>query len=252
MNKLIGVIGGTGLDNPELFLPEAESFPDTPFGKPSSPLRTGVLKGSGTRIVLLARHGLEHTIPPHRVNYRANLYALHKAGCTQIVASACCGSLQDQFGPGSLVVPDQFIDFTRQRRSTFFDRFEPGDMRHQVMAQPFAQPVRQALLEACRTCGIEARDGGCIVTIEGPRFSTKAESRMFRLLGGDLINMTIATECILANEIGLPYGVVAMVTDYDSWSEEHPALTLEELLAVLASNSGKFTRVLAEALKHPV
>lgn len=150
------------------------------------------------------------------------------------------------------MVPDQFIDFTRQRPSTFFDRFEPGDMRHQVMAQPFAQPVRQALLEACRTCGVEAHDGGCIVTIEGPRFSTKAESRMFRLLGGDLINMTIATECILANEIGLPYGVVAMVTDYDSWSEEHPALSLEELLAVLASNSDNFTRVLAEALKHPV
>ncbi|MBQ1419863.1 MAG: MTAP family purine nucleoside phosphorylase, partial [Desulfovibrio sp.] len=115
MNKLIGVIGGTGLDNPDLFLPEAESFPETPFGKPSSPLRTGVIKGSDTRIVLLARHGLDHTIPPHRVNYRANVYALRKAGCTQILASACCGSLQDQFGPGSLVVPDQFIDFTRQR-----------------------------------------------------------------------------------------------------------------------------------------
>ena len=252
MNKLIGVIGGTGLDNPELFLPESEAFPDTPFGKPSSPLRTGVLKGSGTRIVLLARHGLQHTIPPHRVNFRANVYALKQAGCTQIVASACCGSLQDRFGPGSLVVPDQFIDFTRQRASTFFDRFEPGCLRHQVMGQPFAQPVREALLKAASACGIEAHDGGCIVTIEGPRFSTRAESRMFRLLGGDLVNMTIATECILAAEIGLPYGVVAMVTDYDCWSDEHPALTLEDLLRVLAENSGKFTRVLAEALKHPV
>lgn len=249
MSKLIGVIGGTGLDNPAFFTAEKELAPRTPYGRPSSPLRVGRLRGSDARIVLLARHGLQHTIPPHRVNFRANLYALKEAGCTHVVASACCGSLQEEYGPGAFVVPDQFIDFTRGRKSTYFDRFAPGDVRHQPMADPFSQELREAFLKAAEHCGIKAHDGGTIVTIEGPRFSTRAESRMFRVLGGDLINMTIATECILANELGLPYGVMAMVTDYDSWSEVHPPLDLDELWRVLGENVDKFTEVLIDALK---
>ena len=166
-----------------------------------------------------------------------------------MVASACCGSLQEEYGPGAFVVPDQFIDFTRGRKSTYFDHFALGDVRHQPMADPFSQELREAFLKAAEHCGIKAHDGGTIVTIEGPRFSTRAESRMFRVLGGDLINMTIATECILANELGLPYGVIAMVTDYDSWSEVHPPLDLDELWRVLGENVDKFTEVLIDALK---
>lgn len=248
MASCIGVIGGTGLDKPGLFEPAGEFFPDTPYGRPSGPLRRGRLRGSGVDIVLLERHGQGHTIPPHKVNYRANIHALKACGCSHVLASAACGSLQDAHAPGSLVLPDQFIDATRHRASTFFDRFDPGVLGHTPMADPFSPQLRGLLLDAARECAIPVHDGGTIVTIEGPRFSTRAESRMYRLLGGDLINMTIATECALANEIGLPYAVLAMVTDYDSWSEEHPPLDVDELLRVFADNVDRLVRVFVAAL----
>lgn len=248
MAKRIGVVGGTGLDNPDLFTPGSETLTRTPYGLPSGPLRTGRLRGSDVEVVLLERHGEGHVIPPHKVNYRANMYALKEAGCTHVLASAACGSLRDAYAPGCLVIPDQFIDATKRREATYFDHFEPGNIGHTLMADPFSPSLRGLLTRAAASCGVAVHDGGTIVTIEGPRFSTRAESRMYRLLGGDLINMTIATECALANEIGLPYAVMAMVTDYDSWSEEHPPLDLDDLLRVFAENVDNLVKVFVTAL----
>lgn len=250
MGKCIGVIGGTGLDNPDFFVSEEEIGTGTAYGQPSSPLRKGHLKGCDTPIVLLARHGLKHTIPPHMVNDRANITALKEAGCTHILASTACGSLQDSYAPGDLAVPDQFIDFTRSRKLTFFDHFEPGAFRHTPMADPFDSSLRKMLLDSAADKGLHAHDGGTIVTIEGPRFSTRAESRMFRVLGGDLINMSVAPECIMACEAGLPYAVMAMVTDYDSWSESREPLDIAELLRVLDQNVHLLLQVFMGAIRR--
>ena len=242
MNTCIGVIGGSGLDNPDLFVPLSENEVETAYGKPSSPLRKGRLKDTDPELVLLSRHGLGHTIPPHKVNHRANIAALKEAGCTHIVATTACGSLRDDLHPGSLVVPDQFIDFTRNP-VTYFDSFSDG-VKHPAMADPFSPLVRRALLDAATECGIEARDGGCVVSIPGPRFSTRAESRMFRILGCDIINMTVAPECILAFEARIPYAAIAMVTDYDSWDEQRPALSIEDIFKVMGENVDHILQIL--------
>ena len=193
MKTCIGVIGGSGLDNPDLFVPESQSQEETAFGLPSSPLRKGRLKESDIELVLLSRHGLGHTIPPHRVNHRANIAALKQAGCTHILATTACGSLREDLHPGMLVVPDQFIDATHTP-VTFFETFAGGEIHHTIMADPFAPALRSALLASAQECGIPAHDGATLVSIAGPRFSTRAESRMYRSWGCDLINMTVAPE----------------------------------------------------------
>ncbi len=243
MGVCIGIIGGSGLDNPELFQPEREWLPEGPWGAPSSPLVRGALRGTDIELVLLSRHGRGHTIPPHRVNHRANVAALKEAGCSAILATTACGSLREELAPGSLVVPDQFIDGTHNP-VTYCDSFEGTGPRHTVMAEPFAAPLRAALLEAARECGTPAADGGTVVSIAGPRFSTRAESRMYRAMGCDIINMTVAPECILANEIGIPYAAIAMVTDYDCWNTEHPALEADEIFRVMAENVDHILRIL--------
>lgn len=243
----VGVIGGSGLDNPELFEDTGTRNVDTPWGEPSSPLHTGALRESGVELVLLARHGVGHGIPPHRLNHRANIAALKEAGCTHIVATTACGSLREDLHPGDLVVPDQFIDFT-MRRTSFFDAFENGDVRHPVAADPFSASTRAALLEAAKERGIEAKDGATLVSIAGPRFSTRAESRMYRAWGCDLVNMTVAPECSLALEAEIPYACVAMVTDYDCWDENRPALGIEEIFATMAKNVQRLLDLLTAAL----
>ena len=247
MSARIGIIGGSGLDNPELFTPIEELWPDTPFGKPASPLRTGHIKGAQAEIVLLSRHGLDHAIPPHKIDHRANMTALREVGCTHVLATTACGSLREDLHPGALVVPDQFIDFTR-RPATLFDTFEGGEARHVVTADPFDQTLRKVLLDSTTDAGLEARDGGCVVSIAGPRFSTRAESRMFRLWGCDIINMTVAPECAVANEAGLPYAAMAMVTDYDCWDRNRPAMGFEEIMAVLETNVSRILSVLVKAI----
>ncbi|HIW00633.1 MAG TPA: MTAP family purine nucleoside phosphorylase [Candidatus Desulfovibrio intestinipullorum] len=243
MKACIGVIGGSGLDNPDLFVPESQIQEETAFGLPSSPLRKGHLKESGLELVLLSRHGLGHTIPPHRVNHRANIMALKNAGCTYILATTACGSLREDLHPGMLVVPDQFIDATHNP-VTFFDTFAAGEIHHTIMADPFAPALRSALLASAQECGIPAHDGATLVSIAGPRFSTRAESRMYRSWGCDLINMTVAPECILANEAGIPYAAMAMVTDYDCWDENRPALGIEEIFAVMKDNVNHILAIL--------
>ena len=174
MNR-IGIIGGSGLDNPDILQQPSDRSVTTPYGEPSSPLRSGVI--GGVPVILLARHGREHTIPPSQVNYRANIHALREAGCTHILASTAVGSLREEIGRGDFVILDQFIDFTRQRRMTFHETFAPHAPAHTPMADPFAEPLRQMLIATCRELGIRHHPRGTVVTIEGPRFSTRAESR---------------------------------------------------------------------------
>lgn len=246
MAHKIGIIGGSGLDNPELFLHSRDLAADTPWGAPSSSLREGEI--GGVPVVLLARHGREHTIPPSQVNYRANIHALKSAGCTRILASTAVGSLREEIRRGDLVVPDQFIDFTRQRRMTFYESFAPGRPRHTAMPDPFDADLRAALIAELEALGYRHHPAGTLVTIEGPRFSTRAESRMYRVWGADIVNMSVATEAALANEVGIPYAAVAMSTDYDSWKDDEEPVTWDAIAAVAAENAHKVLTLLQRVI----
>jgi len=235
MNK-IGIIGGSGLDNPALFEHPRDIAMETPWGSPSCLLREGFI--GGVPVVLMARHGRDHSIPPTQVNYRANIWALKEAGCTHILASTAVGSLREEIGRGDLILPDQFIDFTRCRKLSYFETFEGGEPKHTAMADPFDAGLRAKMKDVLLEMGCRFHEKGTVVTIEGPRFSTRAESRMFRSWGADIINMSIATEAIMANELGIPYAAVAMSTDYDSWKEDD-AVTWEAILAVAHANAEK-------------
>lgn len=244
----IGIIGGSGLEDPQFLEASQEIDLETPYGAPSSSLLRGILRGR--EVVLLSRHGRQHTIPPSQVNNRANIWALKELGCTRILATAACGSLREEIGRGIIVIPDQFIDFTRHRAVSFYDKFEPGmeNIKHCPMADPFDIGMRRILLASARHLELCTRDGGVILTIEGPRFSTRAESRMFRVWGADVINMTVAPEAILANELDLGYAVIAVVTDFDSWREDEPPLRVEELLAVFRENVDRVTQLILDAI----
>ena len=244
--KKIAIIGGSGLENPDILEHQERRVVETPYGPPSSDLLSGTI--AGIAVVLLSRHGREHTIPPSQVNNRANLYAIRQLGCTHILATTACGSLREQIGRGELVLPDQFIDFTRRRATTFFEEFKPHEMKHTPMADPFDKQLRSLLLTTGKELNLPIHDGGCIVTIEGPRFSTRAESHMFRSWGGDLINMSTAPECILANELGIPYAAVAMATDYDSWKENETPVTWEEILEVFGKNVHNVVNLLLKVI----
>lgn len=242
----IGVIGGSGLEDPSILKEHEEITFETPYGRPSSTLLHGTL--NGTPVVILSRHGRQHTITPSMVNNQANIWALKNAGCTHILATTACGSLREDFGRGDLIVPDQFIDFTRHRPVTFFNEFESGKMKHTPMADPFDGKLRQLIIQAAGELGMTIHKKGTIITIEGPRFSTRAESRMFITWGADLVNMSTAPEAILANEIGIPYAAIAMSTDYDSWKADEIPVSWEEVLKVFGENVNKVLRLLQEVI----
>jgi 5'-methylthioadenosine phosphorylase len=244
----VGIIGGSGLENPEILKSPEEINIDTPYGTPSSPLLCGTL--DGTEITILSRHGRLHTIPPSKVNNRANIFALREVGCTHIITTTACGSLREEICRGDLVIPDQFIDFTRHRDITFFDKFEPGKMNHTPMADPFNENIRNIIISSADRIGLFIHKKGTLVTIEGPRFSTRAESRMFRLWGADLINMSIAPEVVLANELGLPYAAIAMSTDYDCWKEDEVPVSWEEVISVFNRNVGNVLRLLRAVISE--
>jgi 5'-methylthioadenosine phosphorylase len=242
----IGVIGGSGLDNPDILTNSRDEEVSTPCGAPSSPLKRGTI--GGTEVVLLARHGREHTIPPSQVNYRANIAALKAAGCSHILATTAAGSLREEIHRGDLIVIDQFIDFTKQRKMSFHESFTPHKPVHTPMGSPFDGALRKLFVEECRVLGYPFHKKGTVVTIEGPRFSTPAESRMFRLLGGDIINMSIATEAVLANEAEVPYAAIGMSTDYDSWREDEDPVTWEAIAQVFAENAQRVTTLLCAVI----
>jgi 5'-methylthioadenosine phosphorylase len=239
---MLGIIGGSGLDDPEILTNSRDERVETPWGEPHSPIRVGDI--AGTEVALVARHGRQHTVPPTAVNNRAHIRALSDLGCTAIIATTAVGSLREEIRRGDLVILDQFIDFTRLRPLTFFEEFEPGKAAHTAMADPFHRNLRNELIRGCEEAGYPFHPDGTVVTIEGPRFSTRGESKMFRSWGADVINMSIAPECALANEAGIPYAAVAMSTDYDCWKIEEEPVSWNAILEVFASNVGKVTDLL--------
>jgi 5'-methylthioadenosine phosphorylase len=242
----VGIIGGSGLDDPAILQDAKDEEVSTRWGEPSSPLRAGRIEG--VECVLLARHGRGHVLPPTHVPNRANVQALADAGCTHVLATSAVGSLRKKIRRGDLVILDQLIDFTRLRATTFHDRFEPGMAVHTPMADPFSAELRAHLVAAAKRLGIRHHAKGTVVTIEGPRFSTRAESHMFRAWGADVINMSIAPECALANEAGLPYAAVAMSTDYDCWKEDEEPVTWEQIVAIFEANVEKVVKLLVATI----
>jgi len=242
----IGIIGGSGLDNPDILQNPRDEQVGTAYGLLPSPVRIG---GIGKHTVcLVARHGREHTVPPTQVNYRAVIDTLRQLGCTAILSSTAVGSLREEIGRGDLVVLDQFIDFTRHRVVSFHERFAPHEPVHTPMADPFDAGLRALLNETCASLGIRHHKTGTVVTIEGSRFSTRAESNMFRLWGADVINMSIAPECILANEAGIPYASIAMSTDYDCWKTDEAPVTWDDILTIFRQNAQKVTDLLINTI----
>jgi 5'-methylthioadenosine phosphorylase len=243
-NKIkIGIIGGSGLDDPKILSKSSEKEIKTPFGKPSDKLTEG--KIAGKEVVLLARHGKKHQTPPSLVPFRANIWALKSVGCTHILATTACGSLKEEMKPGDFVFIDQFIDFTKQRKNTFFE----DEVVHTPMAEPFDLKMRQLLTKTAKKLKFECHSHGTIITIEGPRFSTKAESLMFRNWGADLINMSTVPEVALANELKIPYQSIAMVTDYDCWKENTESVSFELILERMKDNSKRVQELLIETIK---
>lgn len=219
----VAVIGGSGFY--ELGAHTVSVAVDTPWGPPSSPITITEL--GGRCVAFLARHGVDHRLPPHAVNARANLWALREVGVSAVVASFACGSLTSAIGPGRLVVPDQLIDQTRGRADTIHDAFDEGPA-HIPFADPYDPVVRRSLLDGAALHSLEAHDGGTVVVINGPRFATRAESRWYRSIGADLINMTQYPETVLARELGLAYAAIGLVTDHDVGLDDGPGAASPE------------------------
>ncbi len=234
----IGIIGGSGLDDPDILHSPQLVKINTPFGPPSSPLATGVIEG--VDVAILARHGKDHSIFPSKVNYRSNIWALKEYGCTHILAATAVGSLREEIAPGHLVFPDQFIDFTKKRDITFFDE---DVVVHTPMAEPFCPKLRQLLAEKAALLGIPHHTEKTVITIEGPRFSTRAESHMFRSWNADVINMSTVPEVNLAREKKMHYSTVAMSTDYDCWREGEESVTWEMILETMKNNADSVIRL---------
>lgn len=226
----LAVIGGSGLYTIPGLKEVSQKIVETPFGKPSSPIVLGTL--AGRRIAFLARHGIGHSIPPHRVNYRANIYALKSLGMRFVAAVSACGSLREDFAPGNVVIPDQLFDFTHQRVRTFFD--DPGLVAHVSVAEPFCNAFGKQLFKACKAAKAKVHFGGSYITVEGPRFSTRSESNNFRSWGHSIIGMTTSPEAFLAREAEQCYAVMSHVTDYDVWHEE--PVNVEMVMSTMQKN----------------
>ena len=242
----IAIIGGSGFEDPAILKNPADLEIGTPYGKPSSTFKTGKIEG--IEVLILSRHGRDHSIPPTQVNNRANIWAIKKLNCTHIIATTACGSLRENIKRGDLVILDQFIDFTRHREITFYDSFKNGELKHTPMADPFDKYLRNKLIQKASELNLNYHTNGTVVTIEGPRFSTRAESKMFRSWGADVINMSVAPECILANELGIPYAAVALSTDYDCWKTDEEPVTWEEVLKVFNRNVDNVVRLLVQTI----
>ena len=242
----IGIIGGSGLEKLNIFENAQDIEITTQYGSPSSSILKGYI--GQHEIFILSRHGRDHNITPTHVNNKANISVLNDLGCESIIATTATGSLREEIGIGDIVIPDQFIDFTKYRETTFFNTFANGDMKHTSMGDPFNEEIRNKIFSISQKLNIKTHNKGTIVTIEGPRFSTRAESKMFRIWGADIINMSIAPEAILANEIDIPYAVIAISTDYDSWIEGESPVTMEEVFKVFKTRVNDVTQLLIETI----
>jgi 5'-methylthioadenosine phosphorylase len=227
----IGVIGGTGLYDIEGLTDIEEVYPDTPFGKPSDGIITGRLGDTG--IAFLPRHGRGHRISPTEVPARANIYALKELGVEFIISSNSCGSFKEDIRPGHLLIPDQIIDRTYHRDNTFFGE---GIVAHIQFADPFCPVLSRIIYEAALETGAIVHQGGTFVAMEGPAFSTRAESRLYKSWDADVIGMTVLPEARLAREAEICYASIACATDYDSWHETNETVTVEAILTIMANN----------------
>ncbi|MFJ8233997.1 S-methyl-5'-thioadenosine phosphorylase [Streptomyces sp. NPDC094448] len=248
-NAEIGVIGGSGLYS---FLEDVtEVTVDTPYGSPSDSLFLGEV--GGRKVAFLPRHGRGHRIPPHRINYRANLWALRSVGVRQVLSPCAVGGLRPEYGPGTLVVPDQLVDRTKSRVETYFDGETRPDgavpnVVHTTFADPYCPAGRAAAMKAARGRDWEPVDGGALVVIEGPRFSTRAESRWFASEGWSIVGMTGHPEAILARELALCYTALALVTDLDAGAETGEGVSHTEVMRVFGENVGRLREVLFDAV----
>jgi 5'-methylthioadenosine phosphorylase len=239
----LAIIGGSGLYSMSGLTDTTEHNPETPFGKPSAPIVTGTLEGK--RVAFLTRHGTGHHILPGEVNYRANIYALKSLGAERIVSVNACGSLRADLAPGHIVIPNQLFDNTRGRTRTFFGE---GLVVHVGVADPFCADLSQGLVDSVAATGATVHKNGAFIIIEGPRFSTKAESNTFRAWGMSIIGMTAAPEAFLAREAEMCYAVMAHVTDYDVWHVSKAPVTVEMVIQVLNKN----TQVAQDAIRNLV
>ena len=244
--KKIAIIGGSGLEKLDLFENAQYLKVETEYGSPSSDVLHGQIGDKD--IYIISRHGHEHTITPTHVNNRAHIKAIQQLGCEAIIATTACGSLRNEIEPGHIVFPNQVIDFTRFRPITFFEEFKPGEFNHTPFADPFNKELISELKELANEIGIIHHDNKTVITIEGPRFSSRAESHMFRQWGADLINMSTAPEVILANELSIPYVAIAMSTDYDCWKTDEKPVTAEAVLETFHNNAKNVTDLLMRYL----
>jgi 5'-methylthioadenosine phosphorylase len=236
---IVGIIGGSGVYNLEALSGAREESVATPWGEPSDALRFG--KVGATDAVFLARHGRGHRLSPSGINYRANIDALKRAGVTDVISVSACGSFKEELSPGTFVMADQFIDRTHAREKSFFG---PGFVAHVSMAHPVCPKLTGALYEAAQGEGIKCAMGGTYLAMEGPQFSTLAESNLYRSWGCSVIGMTAMPEAKLAREAELPYALVGMVTDYDCWHEEHDHVTVDQVIRVLTANAENARRLI--------
>ncbi|MGB8862214.1 MAG: S-methyl-5'-thioadenosine phosphorylase [Ilumatobacteraceae bacterium] len=250
---LLGVFGGSGFYE---FLDGAEEIVvDTPYGAPAGPVVIGSV--AGHRVAFMARHGVHHQFAAHRVPYRANLWAMHSVGVRSIVTPCSVGSLQPDIHPGQLVVLDQVVDRTWGRSDTYHDAGGPagepgaaGPVHHQTFADPYDSELRAALVAAGIRTGADVLDGGTMVVINGPRFSTRAESRWFRSMGWHVVNMTGYPEAVLAAELGIRYAAVALVTDYDAGVDGHQPVTMDAVFAMMHANVARVRALIVDAIEQ--
>ncbi|HEY0795774.1 MAG TPA: S-methyl-5'-thioadenosine phosphorylase [Acidisarcina sp.] len=239
----IGIIGGSGLYSMPGLTSARELAVQTPFGDPSDAFVIGQLQGRQT--AFLARHGRGHRILPSELNFRANIYAMKFLGVDRIISVSAVGSLKEEHQPTDFIVPDQFIDRTYARISTFFG---DGIVAHVAFGDPVCATVMRAVIQGCETAGVVGKSGGTYVCMEGPQFSTRAESNLYRSWGADVIGMTNLQEAKLAREAEICYATMAMVTDYDCWREGHDDVTVDQIVAVLHQNAANAARVVAAAV----
>jgi 5'-methylthioadenosine phosphorylase len=245
MSTTIGIIGGSGLYDMAELTDREERHLDTPFGSPSSPYLTGTLRGK--RVAFLARHGAGHRLLPTELNFRANIYGFKLLGAEYILSASAVGSLKEEYKPLDLVIPDQFFDRTKGRVSTFFGN---GLVAHVGFAHPFCAPLSSIAFECAQAAGATVHQGGTYVCMEGPQFSTLAESRLYRSWGMDIIGMTNLQEAKLAREAEICYSTIALVTDYDSWHPEHDQVTVEMIIGNLTQNARTAQQVIAAAVER--
>ena len=237
----IGIFGGTGIYDSGLLEDPQELDMDTPYGKPSDTITVGVFRER--KIAFLPRHGKKHSIPPHMINYKANIWAFKELGVTRIIAPSAVGSLKEEVKPGHFALPTQFLDFTKSREGSFS---ENGRVIHISVADPFCPEIQSSILDVVEKQGLEIHRECTYVCIEGPRFSTKAESMFYRSTGAEIIGMTLVPECQLAREAQICYSSISTVTDYDVWAEK--PVTAKEVLETLSKNVERTKQVLTELI----